>query len=171
MALLLMVSEPATKGHANTIGDAMDRDEYLRDICARSGRSVDVRFMPDAFIGDWKPKVGDCHANVDYWVRHHPDYAPVRGWLCYASFGPDSRGYTAHSVLRTPAGELVDITPVEDRNFVHRWFIEHLGDEAAFLEMRAGIYINLSCQGDLPAPQLTPMLALQGYQPELDEGL
>ncbi|MGO4569331.1 hypothetical protein AB4Z52_30870 [Rhizobium sp. 2YAF20] len=149
----------------------MTRDEYERDVCARSGAAVDVPFKPDVFIGNWKPKVAECHANVDYWVAHHAGYAPVCGWLCYASFGPDSRGYTAHSVLRHPNGGLVDITPVEDRNFVHRWFIEHLGDDTTFLEMRKDTLINLTCQGNFPAPPLDPMWALQLYEREPEEGL
>ncbi|MFW2229607.1 hypothetical protein [Rhizobium sp. CRRU65] len=149
----------------------MTRDEYVRDICARSGAAVDVPFWPDPFIGDWKPNVGECHANVDYWVAHQDGYTPVRGWLCYAGFGPDSRGYTAHSVLRYSNGELVDITPVEDRNFAHRWFIEHLGDEATFLEMRKDTFITLACQGNRPAPQPDPIWALGDYDFPLEEGL
>lgn len=70
-----------------------------------------------------------------------------------------------------PVASSVDITPVEDRNFANRRFVEHLGDDAAILEMRTGIFITLSCQGHLPPPSLDPMLALQGYQLEDAEGL
>ncbi|MDR6818766.1 hypothetical protein J2X76_003948 [Neorhizobium sp. 2083] len=65
--------------------------------------------------------------------------------------GADLHGYTAHSVLRDPHGELVDITPVEDRNFVRRRFIPHLGDDATFLRMRT-LNLNILCQGNGPAP-------------------
>ncbi|ARQ13147.1 hypothetical protein NXC12_PD00035 (plasmid) [Rhizobium etli] len=126
------------------------RDDYERDICARSKSAVDVRYEPDASIGDWTPKVAECHANVDYWVNHRAGYAAVRGWLAHIGCG-DLHGYTAHSVLRDPHGELVDITPVEDRNLVHRRFIAHLGDDAAFLRMRTP-KLEILCQRNCPAP-------------------
>ncbi|MBB2791695.1 UNVERIFIED_ORG: hypothetical protein GGD58_000539 [Rhizobium pisi] len=129
----------------------MERDEYERDICARSGTPIDVRYEPDASIGEWRPKVADCHANVDYWVAHREGYAAVRGWLAYLEGGADLHGYTAHSVLRDPHGELVDITPVEDRNFVRRRFIPHLGDDATFLNMRT-LDLSIHCLGSCPAP-------------------
>ncbi len=115
----------------------MGRDEYERNICARNGSAVDVRYEPNASIGEWRPKVAECHANVDYWVNHRAGYAAVRGWLASMSCGADLHGYTAHSVLRDPHGELVDITPVEDRNFSRRRFIPHLGDDETFRRMRS----------------------------------
>ncbi|MGO7960582.1 hypothetical protein [Rhizobium leguminosarum] len=66
---------------------SMERDDYDRDICARSGSAIEVRFERDACIGDWRPKVADCHANADYWAAHHEGYAPVRGWLAYMGCG------------------------------------------------------------------------------------
>lgn len=133
----------------------MDRREYEHDVCARSESAVDVRYEPDALIGHWRPKVADCHANVDYWVYHCDGYAAVRGWLAYADFGLNMSGYTAHSVLRSPDGELVDITPVQDCNFVQRRFIPHQGDEETFLRMRT-LNLNICCQGDYPAPEIDP---------------
>ncbi|OED00943.1 hypothetical protein A9Z06_13475 [Rhizobium sp. YK2] len=95
--------------------------------------------------------MAECHANVDYWADHHAGYTVVRGWLAYMGGGADFHGYAAHSVLRDPRGELVDITPVEDPNFIRRRFIPHLGDEATFLRMRT-LNLNILCQGNCPAP-------------------
>ncbi|MFS2175346.1 hypothetical protein ACCC98_05240 [Rhizobium pisi] len=128
----------------------MERDDYERDICGRSGSTVDVRYEPDASIGEWRQKVAECHANVDYWVQHSVGYAAVRGWLACTGCG-DLHGYTAHSVLRDPDGELVDITPVEDRNFSRRRFVPHLGDEETFRRMRI-LNLKILCLGNGPAP-------------------
>ena len=147
------MSKPVQRSAAAQVDVApgvVGRDEYERDVCARRGSATDVRYEPDASFGDWKPKVAECHANVDYWVAHREGYAPVRGWLAYMS-GGDVHGYTAHSVLRDPHGELADITPVEDRNFTRRRFIPHLGDDATFLRMRT-LNLNILCQGNCPAP-------------------
>ncbi|NEI96394.1 hypothetical protein [Rhizobium ruizarguesonis] len=140
------MSEPAV--FSSGLPAIMERGEYERDICARSGSAVDVRYEPDASIGAWTTKVAECHANVDYWVAHHEGYAAVRGWLAHIGCG-DLHGYTAHSVLRDPHRELVDITPVEG-NF-HRRFIPHLGDDATFLRMRTP-KLEILCQGNCPAP-------------------
>jgi hypothetical protein len=143
------MSEPAV--FSLGLPAVMGRDEYESDICARSGSAVDVRHDPGAFIGEWKPKVAECHANVDYWVDHHAEYTVVRGWLAYMGGGTDFHGYTAHSVLRDPCGELVDITPVEDPNFIRRRFTPHPDDKATFLRMRT-LDLNILCQGNCPAP-------------------
>lgn len=126
----------------------MDREAYVRDICSRSTTAVDEPFRSGASIGHWIPQVSDCHANVDHRVAHHADYAPVRGWLCNADFGAGDAWLYRPLGLRDPDGALVDLTPIEDPNFGNRWFVEHLGDEVTFPEMRTGVFIDLRCQGN-----------------------
>lgn len=65
----------------------MMRGEYERDVCTRAEAGVRVSFI-EASIGAWKPKVAECHENVDHWVKHHPECTAVRGWLAYASYDP-----------------------------------------------------------------------------------
>ncbi|MDE3795833.1 hypothetical protein CN155_10205 [Sinorhizobium meliloti] len=130
----------------------MLRGEYERDICARAEVAVRVPFMAVSMAA-WEPKVADCHENVDHWVRHHPGCTAVRGWLVYASYGSDDFGYTAHSVVRGPDGNLFDITPTTDPDYQRGRFVIHVGDEHTFLEMR---HLNkeIRCQGNCPAPML-----------------
>jgi hypothetical protein len=149
----------------------MTRDEYELDICTRSVAAVDVPFKPDAFIEEWKPRVAECHDNVDYWVKHHVGYTEVRGWIYLMGSEPGPVVYTAHSVVRGPDGELFDITPLYNNDERRGRFITHVGDDATFLAMRTGIFITLRCQRDCPAPPLDPMWALQQYVLEPDEAL
>ncbi|NEK54594.1 hypothetical protein GUK36_35120 [Rhizobium leguminosarum] len=74
---------------------------------------------------------------------------------------PGQVTYTAHSVVRGMDGELFDITPLYN-NYEHRGqFIPHVGDEATFSEMKRDAFIFLTCQGNLPAVPLDPMLTRQ----------
>jgi hypothetical protein len=70
----------------------------------------------------------------------------VRGWVTYASFGGDSVGLTAHSIVRDQSGALFDITPLgnEDARNGMR-FVEHEGDPAIFEKMKA-MGINIHCR-------------------------
>lgn len=76
----------------------MMREEYERDICARAEAASPVPFIEASFAG-WAPRVAECHENVAHWVRQHPGYTAVRGWLAYASYGSDDFGCRAHSVV------------------------------------------------------------------------
>lgn len=135
------------------------RDEYERDVCARAEAAYDVPFI-DASFASWKPKVAECHENVDHWVRHHPGYTAVRGWLAYASYGSNDFGYTAHSVVRDPDGKLFDITPTIDPDCWRGRFIIHVGDEQTFFGMK-GLNNEIRCQGNCPAPTLDFDVILQ----------
>ncbi|MBD1548681.1 hypothetical protein [Roseibium aggregatum] len=135
----------------------MERDEYERDICARSQTAILVPFRPGMGINGWEPKVADCHRNVDHWVEHHLDHTVVRGWLAFATFYSDQVGYTAHSVVRAPDGELFDITPTVDPDCWRGCFIAHLGEEEMFFEMKK-LGNEIRCQGKCPAAPLSPDL-------------
>jgi hypothetical protein len=52
------------------------------------------------------------------------------------SFGPWGNGLTAHSVVRTRDGALIDITPVAEGTLRGGLFVEHAGDEALFFAMK-----------------------------------
>ncbi|SCX22717.1 hypothetical protein DSM25558_3202 [Agrobacterium sp. DSM 25558] len=78
----------------------MTREGYEHDLCARNGTASFVSVNQDAGFDGWEPKVGGCHDNVDYWVKHHAGHAAVRGWIAYMSGGPDHVVYTARSVVR-----------------------------------------------------------------------
>ncbi|MBY3205040.1 hypothetical protein [Rhizobium laguerreae] len=149
----------------------MTRDEYERDICARSETASFVNVKRDAGFDGWEPKVGGCHDNVDHWVKHHTGHTAVRGWIAYMSGGPDHVVYTAHSVVRGPDGELFDITPLYNNDELRGRFITHTRDDATFLAMRIGSLIDIRCQGNCPEPPFDPMWALQHYEPEPEEGL
>ncbi|WP_210245807.1 hypothetical protein, partial [Ciceribacter naphthalenivorans] len=62
---------------------AMTREEYERDLCARSVTASFVSVKYDAGFDGWEPEVGGCHGNVDYWVKHHVGHTAVRGWIAY----------------------------------------------------------------------------------------
>lgn len=143
------------------------RDEYERDICARSEIAFLVPYRPVGEFDGWKPKIAACHENVDHWVKHHSGYTAVRGWLMYANFGGDLAGYTAHSVVCGPDGSLFDITPLYNNNAPRGRFIVHVGDEATFLAMRT-FDLNIKCQGNCPAPPLDFDFLAQQFTPERD---
>lgn len=118
-------------------------------ICSRLIEAEIIPFKKVA-IGEWQPKIAECHENVDTWVQTNPGASAVRGWVVFASYGGDAVGLTAHSVVRGPAGELFDITPIQNENDRHPLhFIAHLGDERSFLEMRKGVGISFTCPPDL----------------------
>lgn len=73
-----------------------------------------------------RPALSKCHSNVDRWVAENPGYVAVRGWLVM------SYRYERHSVVRTPHGELIDITLASPYRF-----LEHPGSEAEFLDFGA----------------------------------
>ncbi|GCA52816.1 hypothetical protein KGO5_05282 [Sinorhizobium sp. KGO-5] len=139
-------------GYGLGTGAGMMRGEYERDVCTRAEAGVRVSFI-EASIGAWKPKVAECHENVDHWVKHHPGCTAVRGWLAYASYGSDDFGYTAHSVVRGSDGNLFDITPTIDPEYQRGRFVIHVGDEQTFLEMK-DLSNQIRCQGYCPAPML-----------------
>ena len=122
----------------------MTRDEYAASVCARLDQAVAVPFQPVAIA-----KIADCHMNADAWVAANPNYQTVRGWVKCASFGDLGARLTAHSVVRTPEGKLLDITPLADeslRGGMH--FIEHEGSERLFFAAKEGsVFIDcLTCQ-------------------------
>ena len=122
------------------------RVDYEASICQRLCQAERVPFR-SVSLEDWRPKVSDCHRNVDTWIEANRGATAVRGWVTYASLGV-AIGLTAHSVVRGPDGRLFDITPLENEYYRSTMrFIPHLGDEQLFFAMKdLGIYIN--CPGE-----------------------
>ena len=118
------------------------RADYEASICQRLRQAKRVPFRVVSLEG-WRPKVGDCHRNVDKWVEANHGAAALRGWVTYARLG-DAIGLTAHSVVRSLDGHLFDITPLENEYYrTGMRFVPHLGDEQVFCAMKElGICIN-----------------------------
>lgn len=60
---------------------------------------------------DWQPDANRCHDNAAIFCEYSPDHAPVRGWLYFDFPLMNYVKFLAHSVVRTPDGDLFDITP------------------------------------------------------------
>jgi len=87
----------------------------------------------------WRPSPKFCHANVETWVMRSPEYVIVRGWVIFNMSGapflvPPFYRFAAHSVIRTPAGKLLDITPTDVSQPYP--FIQHPGSTAEFDQLR-----------------------------------
>jgi hypothetical protein len=89
---------------------ALDITEYAKTLYLKVGAAV---MLKRATIegGDWEPQPNMCHHNVTIWCDHKPDYKVVRGWLYFDLPGLNYVKFVAHSAVRTPGGELFDITP------------------------------------------------------------
>ena len=112
------------------------RADYEASICQRLGQAEHVKFRAVSLPGG-RPKVADCHCNVNIWVKENPGTTVVRGWVTRVDFGLCVE-LAAHSVVRGPDGKLFDITQLENENEGYRTamlFVPHLGDEQLFFEM------------------------------------
>jgi hypothetical protein len=61
----------------------------------------------------WTPTPNDCHDNAEKWVQLNQGWSVVHGWLVFDL--RVSHGYVdllPHSIVRSPSGELVDVTPL-----------------------------------------------------------
>jgi hypothetical protein len=116
----------------------MDTQAYVTELCSRFGARQRVRFDPER-ASENGSLVGRCHENVDAWVAAHPGDQAVGGWVTWhAVFG--GVRLTAHSVVRGTGGDLFDITPLGDESYrAGMEFVPHIGDEAAFFEMKAAV--------------------------------
>lgn len=75
-------------------------------------RAVIAKPMADVFP-NWTPHPAECHDNADAWLARRPADEVVRGWM-YQRMDRLPEGdvhvFVAHSVIRTAAGELIDVT-------------------------------------------------------------
>lgn len=88
----------------------IDVNEYAKALYSRVGGAVTLK-RAKIEGGDWEPQPNMCHHNVSMWCQLRTDYKAVRGWLYFDLPGLDYVKFVAHSAVRTPDGELFDITP------------------------------------------------------------
>jgi hypothetical protein len=88
----------------------IDFESYAHSLYARIHEARILKRV-EINAGDWKAQQNMCHHNASALHLHDNQYFPVRGWL-YFDFGV--LGYVkfvSHSAVKTPEGEIVDITP------------------------------------------------------------
>ena len=83
--------------------------EYFEELYSR--RNATDRLEPERwnFVNGEVPKFGECHANVDRWIAENPEHKAIRGWVIDGGMG-EYVNFVAHSAVRIPSGELIDIT-------------------------------------------------------------
>jgi len=125
--MAINASKPVT--HARMTSE--EKREMAHMLVERASLAVKTRPFLESELPDWKPEAGDCHANVDLWVKTHPGYNAVRGWLdiSYVVVYP-ARKFAAHSLVSTENGCLFEITPGPDKN--QCVFIRHPGSDKNF---------------------------------------
>ena len=88
----------------------IDINTYARSLYARvSDARVLKRVEID--VGDWEVQENMCHHNVSELHLLDDRYTPVRGWLYFDFPGLPCVKFVSHSAVKTPDGEIVDITP------------------------------------------------------------
>ncbi len=105
---------------------------YFRSVVSRYACGTKSAFFEFA-----EAREGKCHDNAEAFFSQHTNHPPVRGWLV-TELGnvPGCFRIVAHSVNRTPQGNLVDVTPLleADRNAYR--FVEHEGADEYFDQMK-----------------------------------
>ena len=91
-----------------------------------AGESEQLMMVPplEPWPADWSPEGSECHKNAKAWVACHSGYSVVHGWLHIAGQLGHGASFEAHSVVRSPDGELRDVT--KPRGAQHL-FLRHLG--------------------------------------------
>ena len=88
---------------------------YARSLSSRLSEAFQVP-RRTVKVNDWTPTPNDCHDNAEKWVQLNQGWSVVHGWLVFDL--RVSHGYVdllPHSIVRSPSGELVDITPLDPR--------------------------------------------------------
>lgn len=88
----------------------LNTEIYAKELYSRVGSATLLNRATIAG-GDWEPQANMCHHNVTICCELKPEYTPVRGWLYFELPGASFVKFVAHSAVRTPDGELYDITP------------------------------------------------------------
>ena len=106
----------------------LDLREYAERLYERRHEAVVIPFV-EGEADDWRPQPKQCHDNVTRVVLENDGYTAIRGWLfidCRPSGSPHVR-FLAHSVIETPDGRVLDITPTPVPQ--KHPFIRHNGTE------------------------------------------
>jgi hypothetical protein len=75
----------------------------------RQGAEVVTRYEMKG--GNWQPQLKLCHENVDAYIKNTDGFKAARGWLYFDLQGFNYVMFVQHSVLESPEGQLMEITP------------------------------------------------------------
>jgi hypothetical protein len=103
---------------------------YFDDLFERRHLATRIVFNPVVFRDGSKPEPNQCHPNAERWVSEQAACSVVRGWLVHGN-PTDHWQFYAHSVVKLPDEENIDITPLR----YELPFLHHLGTEGAFAEL------------------------------------
>ncbi len=104
-------------------------DAYALALYARRRQAVTVPVMTVT-----RAMIGNCHQNVTAFNTEHPGSTAVTGWLIMELSLQQGSWLYAHSVARTAARALVDVTPRADERY-HLPFL--IDTSAMFFKIRA----------------------------------
>ncbi len=128
----------------------------MEELAAQLAAALPGTQLPH--VGDrtpgWTPERSGCHENARRWVEANPAFVIVHGWLNAKGETFENRlRFVSHSVVRSPDGELMDITlGTGDPRYA---FILHPLDDAHFREWIIGRVATVDhCIG--PDPDLPP---------------
>ncbi|MBW5287914.1 hypothetical protein [Burkholderia gladioli] len=113
---LAVVHQALTLAMSNHYAEAVTVDKYADEIPG------------------WQPDPGHCHDQVAAWQILHPEDAALRGWVTWYGTG-DMMKFASHSLVRTAAGEVVDVT---EPRLTRYCFIEHPAGAGDFLALVRG---------------------------------
>lgn len=107
--------------------DARRRQIALR-LVARLRHAKCARQIGET-VPDSQP--GQCHQNCARWAEAHPGDRVIRGWLDSSyQILPPTRQFSAHSVIETAGGDLLDVTLRSSEAQHH--FLRHEGSPEEF---------------------------------------
>jgi len=95
-------------------------DSYFRHLFQRVKVATKVPFR-EVRLNGWEPKMNDCHANVDYWIQHHPETKAVRGWLFWELDEVGQCLFMTHSVLDRNGNGCLSQTQFRRRRLRNLW--------------------------------------------------
>jgi len=86
-------------------------EKYVAELYNRRSEATVVK-RAHIREGLWQPQLKKCHENVDAYCQLHKDFKPIRGWLFFDyGYFLDHVAFCQHSVVMSPDGQLIDITP------------------------------------------------------------
>ena len=87
------------------------QNAYAARLFARRGEALMLQRVRVNLDG-WEPRENECHSNATEIHCRNSAYLPVRGWLYFDFDGLLNKvHFVAHSAVRTPEGQLCDVTP------------------------------------------------------------
>ena len=95
----------------------------------------------DVFIFGEKAKKKECHKNAQCFCTENDSFHVTHGWLVIDSRPTfNSIKFIAHSVVKSPEGKLLDVTPIETLD--PRPFLPAFIDDKVFEDFANWLYQN-----------------------------